>query len=125
MTAAAEGRITTKAAVEDARWSMLSGNVDKMNESLTAITTLLNNLLVEYRTEHVRVVDKATSAHQRIDRLEGEVEKITVCMERMRDDIRPMISMNKILVWIGVGLGSSIIALIWSILTHQVALVFP
>lgn len=85
----------------------------------------LQNLIVEYQREHVRVIDMATSAHERIDHIELDVEKLTICVNQMKDVIQPVLFVNKILAWVLVAFGGSVVALIWAIITHQVSLIMP
>jgi uncharacterized protein YPO0396 len=79
----------------------------------------------EYAGAHVKVVERADNAHSRINELNKRVDALDAAMKKLTDSIHPLIYTNKVLTWLAVGFGSSIIALIWAILTHSVELVAP
>ena len=79
----------------------------------------------EYEGSHTLVVESDKQAHKRIDDLNKRMDAFDEAMKKLADSIHPLIFTNKILTWLAVLLGSSIVALIWSILTHTVELVTP
>jgi hypothetical protein len=62
---------------------------------------------------------------QRIDGHEKEIIALRVEVDKLTKAIAPLILTNRILTWLGIVLATSVISLIWAIITHQVMLVFP
>ena len=79
----------------------------------------------QYAGEHVKVVERADNAHTRIDELKLRMDALELSMKKLTDSIHPLIYTNKILTWLAGVLGVSIVALIWSIITHTVELIAP
>ena len=79
----------------------------------------------EYEGSHTQVVESDKQAHKRIDELKQRMDIFESAMKELTDSIHPLVFTNKILTWLAVLLGGSIVALIWSILTHTVELVAP
>ena len=79
----------------------------------------------EYAGAHVKVVERADNAHSRIDELNKRVDALDAAMKKLTDSIHPLIYTNKILTWLAGVLGVSIVALIWSIITHTLELTVP
>jgi uncharacterized protein YPO0396 len=79
----------------------------------------------EYAGAHVKVVERADNAHSRIDELNKRVDALDAAMKKLTDSIHPLIYTNKVLTWLAIGFGGSVIALIWAILTHAVEIVAP
>ena len=79
----------------------------------------------EYAGAHVQVVERAELAHKRIDELNKRVDAMDAAIKQLTDSIHPLVYTNKILTWLAVIIGGSIITLIWAILTHTVELVAP
>lgn len=122
------GEVPTKPIIKyvpETQLAYLLEVMARVENGVQATQSALQNLIIEYQREHVRVIDMATSAHERIDHLELDVEKLTVCVQQMKDVIQPVLFVNKILAWILVAFGASVVALIWAIITHQVTLIIP
>ena len=79
----------------------------------------------EYAGAHVKVVERADNAHSRINELNKRVDALDAAMKKLTDSIHPLIYTNKVLTWLAIGFGGSVIALIWAILTHAVEIVAP
>lgn len=127
MSSMAPGEVPTKPirTAPNTQLDYLLEVVSRIEGGVQLTQVTLQNLIIEYQREHVRVVDMASSAHDRIDHLEVDVEKLTVCVQQMKDVIQPVLFVNKILAWVLVAFGGSVVALIWAIITHQVSMVFP
>lgn len=78
-----------------------------------------------YEREHQIVLGKAEAAHRRIDGLEPKVAENADQVKILTNLIQPLISTNKVLIWLGVGFGLSVVALIWAIIIGQAQVVFP
>ena len=86
----------------------------------------------EYQREYAKVDGKTEKAHTRIDELNQRMAAMSTqtesnqkALEDLQKAIQPLVTANKILVWIGGVLGVSTVALIWSLITGQAQLVFP
>jgi len=79
----------------------------------------------EYAGAHVAVVEETKRAHSRIDELKLRMDQMDAAIKALTDSVRPLVYTNKILTWLAIGFGGSIIALIWAILTHTVELIAP
>lgn len=74
---------------------------------------------------HAELDNKSSAAHRRLDEQEAIIKELSEQVQKLRDAIQPLVFTNKILTWLGLALGGSVLALIWSIVTHQVSLVIP
>jgi len=79
----------------------------------------------EYEGSHTQVVESTKQAHARIDELKKRMDAMDEAMKQLTQAIQPLIATNKILTWLAIMLGGSIITLIWAILTHTIELVAP
>lgn len=68
---------------------------------------------------------KLIAAHRRLDDLEKRDKERSDQIDALRAAVQPLIYTNKILTWLAVLLGGSIVTLIISIVTHQVTIVVP
>lgn len=78
----------------------------------------------KYIEAHSELVNSTNNAHSRIDDLKRRVEENDKAIKQLQQAIQPLIQANRILTWLAILLGSSIIALIWMIITHQVTIVW-
>lgn len=78
----------------------------------------------EYIKAHAELVNSTNNAHSRIADLKARVEANEKAIDELQKAVQPLIQANKILTWLAILLGSSIIALIWMIITHQVTIVW-
>lgn len=113
-----------------------STSLPKIEASIACFGGNLDRLERLYLVEHEKMNSKVDAAHRRLDDHAGKItdqsvrsetntrriEEIAVQIIKLEKTIQPLI---KILVWLGVTFFGSLIALIWSIVTHQVTLVFP
>ena len=98
--------------------SELKTAVDGMDDNLT-------KLIIEYRTEHERIVAAAQSAHVRIDNNNKRIAALETRMEDLAKAVTPLIYSNRILTFISSAFVLSIVALIWGLLTGSINLVVP
>ena len=125
MMAPPEVKTQPRKAIPESSFDYFLEILTRVESGVQTTQATLQSLIVEYQKEHIRVVDMATSAHERIDRLEKDVSELTKCVQQMKDLIQPVLFVNRILAWVLVAFGVSIIALIFAIITHQVSMVFP
>ena len=79
----------------------------------------------EYIKESAELSMKAVSSHRRLDVHETRLTAIEDQMKEIRNALQPLIFTNKILAFVGVTLGASTIALIWSLVTGKAVMVIP
>ena len=99
--------------------------VDSLSGDIRCNSADFSRFANEYAGAHVEVVESTKNAHKRIDELKMRMDALDASMKRLTDSIHPLIYTNKILTWLAVGFGGSIMALIWAILTHTVELITP
>ena len=100
-------------------------NVEDMSDDIRRNANEFTAFTKEYIGSHTLVVEDTKRAHVRIDELKKRMDAYEDALKELTESIRPLVFTNKILTWLAVLLGSSIVALIWSILTHTVELVTP
>lgn len=99
--------------------------VDDLAGDVKCNSTDFSKFAKEYAGAHAEVVGRADHAHKRIDELKLRMDATDEAVKKLTDSIRPLIYTNKILTWLAVGFGGSVIALIWAILTHTIELTAP
>jgi hypothetical protein len=89
-----------------------------------------NNFRIDYEVRHAEIEKKADAAHARMDVFEKDLNKerearaaLEKSVREVTDKIGPLLTQAKIVNWIAVILGTSIITLIWGILTHAITIV--
>ena len=104
-------------------------NLDKGQADIKAIVESLEKEFQAFQRQYIgqytQMVGRIEMAHARLDKLEPLVEAFRISMETLKNSIQPLITMNKLVIWIAGGVGLSIIGLIWSVITHRVELIFP
>lgn len=96
----------------------ISGKLDKHIEAQAASERDIALKLQE-------IDSRSLAAHRRIDQHDQDIKNLAEQVQKLSDAIQPLVFANKILTWVAVGFGSSIIALIWGIITDRVSLVIP
>lgn len=71
----------------------------------------------------VRTIGRDTKQRD-VERKEWR-EKVDCKLDDLSKAVAPLAVQSKIIVWVGAGVGISVMGLIWAIITHQVTLVFP
>ena len=99
--------------------------LSEVHSNVCALDDKVQTFYTEYKVELVRVVDAATIANKRVDKMEGEMTTITSNIEKIQEAIRPLITSYKFLFWLGGAIGLLVIGFLWAILTHQVTIVMP
>ena len=97
----------------------------EVHSNVCTLDDKVQTFYTEYKVELVRVVDAATIANKRVDKMEGEITIITSNIEKIQDAIRPLITSYKFLFWLGGVIGLLVVGFLWAILTHQVTIVMP
>jgi len=100
-------------------------NVENMSCDIKTNANDFTRFSREYEGSHTQVVESDKQAHARIDELKKRMDAFDEAMKKLTESIQPLIFTNKILTWLAVLLGGSIVALIWSILTHEITLLAP
>jgi len=104
-------------------------DLKEIKSDIKCLTEWQTDFERHYNSEHVRVDSKADAANRRLDLLEPKVEKLEKAIrdevQSIKDALHPLKLQAKIIVWVGVVLGMSIIGLIWSIIIGQAKVVFP
>lgn len=107
------------------RIDFLRDDIGELKKSVICLENNYASLRHEYAVEHVRVVDKADAAHKRLDIHEQKIEAIVSTLDRMERAMSPLITTNRLILWIGGIFGVSIITLIWMLITQEAKLIFP
>ncbi len=100
-------------------------DVNALTSQIEKHIELRQEFLTAYTRAHTALEEKTLHAHGRIDKIETQIGLLTNQVSALEKSIQPLVFMSKVLSWLSVVLGTSIVALIWGILTHQVTLVFP
>lgn len=111
---------------------VISTNLEHVKETVDVIKTDVkcldqkqNAFEKTYIKEHQIVVSMATDNREEVIRAHRRIDDIEKSMKELQQAIQPLVLTNKILTVLGGILATSVIALIWSILTHQVSIIFP
>jgi len=111
---------------------LISNKLDHVKETVDTIKTDVkcldqkqNAFEKTYIKEHQIVVSMATDNREEVIRAHRRIDEIEKSMKELQRTIQPLVATNKILTVLGGILATSVIALIWSIVTHQVSIVFP
>lgn len=97
----------------------------EIKEAVKELSGKVENLLLNYGLNHEKVVNRTEDAHRRIDDLEKIVKSQGEQLLKLSKSIEPLVTSNKILVWIAGGFGLLLIGFLFMILTHQVTVTFP
>jgi len=101
--------------------------IGAMQSTLTIQTKAINQLsldLKEYIKNQSEFAQECARAHYRISTHDKQLDTLTIWARGIDKIIPSLVSTNKILIFIGSGLGLSIIGLIWALITGQITLVF-
>jgi len=99
--------------------------VDGLSSDMRCNANEFTNFAKEYTGSHTQVVESDKQAHARINELKKRMDDFDDAMKKLTESIQPLIVTNKILSWLAIAFGGSVIALIWAIVTHTVELVAP
>lgn len=101
----------------------IKNKLDKHEEAQTTFR-------IDYEVRHANLEKKTEAAHARMDVFEKDLNKerearaaLEKSVKEVTDKIGPLLTQAKIVNWIAVILGTSIITLIWGILTHTITIV--
>jgi len=99
-----------------------------MQNDITDIKRLLDKneeRLQMAMVERIKIAQESSAAHRRLDECQPKRELIEKDIDALRDAMRPLITANRIMVYLASALMVSILGLIWGLITGQVQLVFP
>lgn len=123
---------SNNAAVLNERVVSIQSDIGEIKSSLACVSSNLERLERLYLVEHEKLSGRLDVTSRRLDEQitrsndnTKRIEEITNQVIKLEKSIQPLIFSNKILIWLGGILGASVVALIWMIITGQVALVFP
>jgi hypothetical protein len=100
-------------------------DIADMKKSLKDLYDSFNEFQRASLVDRTQIRDEVKSALRRIDTHDVQIETIASDIKKLEDSMRPLIFANKVLAFVSVALGSSVIILIWEIVLHKVQLVFP
>jgi len=100
-------------------------DIADMKKSLKDLYDSFNEFQRASLVDRTQIRDEVKSALRRIDTHDVQIETIASDIKKLEDSMRPLIFANKILAFISVALGSSVIILIWEIVLHKIQIVFP
>jgi hypothetical protein len=75
--------------------------------------------------ERIKIGQESHAAHRRLDECQPRRELMERDIQEIRDVMRPLITANKIMVYLASALMLSVLGLVWGLITSQVQLVFP
>lgn len=96
----------------------LRGDMRENKDQLECLSKEIEDFRLLYTSEHQRVAIQSEAAHRRLDEHEKRLKTIEATMPQL-------VMMGKILTFVGSAVVVSIVGLIWTIITHQVTLIFP
>jgi len=118
----------------ESRQQVLLERIGGLREDVAEIKKLLTTIDTQQRDatiERVKLCQQADAAHRRLDEFEArcrerrtEMDELSKQVDRIHEAMMPLITANRILVYLGIGLAGSVMGLIWGLLTGQVQLVF-
>lgn len=76
-------------------------------------------------TEIADIIPIVTNNSEDIRKHEAQIEEVNKKLIELADAIKPLIFVNRIFVWLCIAVGSSVVALIWGIITHKIAVTIP
>ena len=113
------------AEINGAQLAVLMERTEAIRSDTKEMVAKLKHLeqeMVEFREGYIighnEVVSAAKYNTVRLDKIEPRVDKL-------EGDVAPLKFGMKILSFIGAALGASIVALIWTMITGQVTVIFP
>jgi hypothetical protein len=84
-----------------------------------------NNFRIDYEIRHAAIEKKSDTAHLRLDETNKRMERLEQEINALKEAVRPLVLQAKILGWLAIALGSSVVALIWGILIHKITISVP
>jgi hypothetical protein len=115
---------TTNNAIIIERLEALACDMLEIKASLKEYQQSSVKFLVDFEIRYAAVDNKAGAAHTRLDKHDAEITAMTKSQAETARMVTSLVLQSKVINFVGAGLGVSIIALIWGILTHQVTLTF-
>lgn len=124
------------------RVANMQGDVSEIKNSVKCLDECQHRFERDYLQEHAKVVQESNAAHRRLDEFEKRMKErnadfeyrmterskesaaLRVQMTAIQESMTPLIAAYRVLAFLGGALGLSVIALIWSLITGQVKLVF-
>ena len=111
-------------AVIIARLDSLACDMAEIKAQLKESLQSSNKFRIDYEVRQAAIESKATAAHLRLDEHTIELKELADKEDKTEQIVAALAFQAKIVSWIGGILMSSIIVLIWGILTGQVRLTF-
>jgi hypothetical protein len=102
-------------------------NYAKAHETLAKDTEATMQRVSKIETamgDMLPVLTKTETIESRLGVHDAAIKELEKKIGELADDIKPLIFVNRIFVWVGAALGVSIVGLIWGILTHHVELLY-
>jgi len=100
-------------------------SINQLSTDIKKYSNEQNQFAQECIKAHAINDKKASAAHSRLDDHDKQLGILVKWSREIDKLISPLVSTNKIAIFIGGGIGLSIIGLIWAIITGQVTLIFP
>ena len=105
------------------------GNVQSTVDETARLVADLSKRLQTFETtevrEHAVMDNRITAAHGRLDQQRQSLDDHEKRLDGMDKAVQPLVMMYKVVAFLGSALILSVIALIWSMITGQVQVVFP
>lgn len=106
--------------------------INNIQGDVSEIKTEVGSLNKSYQaSQHEAIRERSelhmqsVASHRRLDVHEKRMKDIEDQMREIRNALQPLIFTNKILTFVGITLGGSTIALIWSLITGKAVMIIP
>lgn len=100
------------------RISDLRGDMQDTREQLKGIAKEIADFRLLYTSEYHKLAALSNTTNNRLDDHEIRLKSIEQTMPQL-------VMVSKILIFVGSVVAAAIIGLIWTILTHQITLIYP
>lgn len=94
--------------------------LERLNAVRDNVTDIKDTVIEIEKRQHAMIIAAA-----KVEDHEKRIAEVEKKVEMLWSSVQPVILMSKILGVVGTILAGSVIALIWSILTHQITFIIP
>lgn len=117
--------ITTNQGVLLERLEALRCDIAELRVVVDAQSKDYRDFREAYVKAHARVEGQAEAAHRRLDEHELDHVQLEGDVRQLKEQLAPVVMWGKVVAFVGSAVMLSVIALIWSLITGQVHMVFP
>lgn len=118
------GRVTNQQVILE-RIEAVKCDLAEVRGMISELTRDYRSFREAYTKENVPLSLQAAAAHRRLDEHKEVHAKLEVQVEELKKQLTPLVLWGKVVAFVGSAVMLSVIALIWSLITGQVHMVFP